>query len=104
MISFEHVFEGKTLATVKVAHGMDWSDQEGAKPHFISEIFVRDQNFRLVKKKVFTAADVEQPTMKFMVPAGATELVAYEVCNLHGVWQSSVTKVKQNVQNNKDEI
>jgi desulfoferrodoxin (superoxide reductase-like protein) len=36
----------------------------------------------------FAPTDPAPPSVKFTVPDGATKLVAYEWCTLHGLWKT----------------
>jgi desulfoferrodoxin (superoxide reductase-like protein) len=44
---------------------------------------VKDQTGAIVHS-VLLASDAAEPMTTFTVPVGATELTAYEFCNLHG--------------------
>ena len=74
-----------TTATVTVL-GTDGSTTalhpQGAA-HYISHIYVKDQTGAIVHS-VLLASDAAEPMTTFTVPVGATELTAYEFCNLHG--------------------
>jgi desulfoferrodoxin (superoxide reductase-like protein) len=74
-----------TTATVKVL-GTDGSTTalhpQGAG-HYISHIYVKDQTGAVVHSALL-ANDAAEPTTTFTVPVDATELTAYEFCNIHG--------------------
>jgi hypothetical protein len=41
----------------------------------------------------FKSTDPAPPSVKFTMPAGVTQVVAYENCTLHGIWKSDVITV-----------
>ena len=41
----------------------------------------------------FASTDPAPPSVKFTLPAGVTQVVAYENCTLHGIWKTDVITV-----------
>jgi desulfoferrodoxin (superoxide reductase-like protein) len=60
--------------------------------HYIGAAWVRDQNGAVVFYQAFPTDGSEQPIATFTVPPGATALIPYEWCNLHGTWQGNAAQ------------
>jgi len=62
-----------------------------APAHYITTIYIRamvDGIDRVVGLWEFASTDAAPPTVRFTLPAGVTEVVAYEWCTLHGLWKA----------------
>ncbi|MEM7679032.1 MAG: desulfoferrodoxin family protein [Myxococcota bacterium] len=71
-----------TVATVEVPHEMD-----SEEPHWITAIWIEDQNGVVVGMRELGPNDVAA-RVQFPVRAGTTLLTAYAHCNLHDTWMS----------------
>ena len=58
---------------------------QSAPDHFISHIWVTDENGDVVVTANIT--DNATPSNSFTVPAGVKKLTPWEYCNLHGLWK-----------------
>lgn len=59
--------------------------------HYITTIYLRanvDGVDRVVGLWEFSSGDAAPPTVRFTLPAGVKEVVAYEWCTLHGLWKA----------------
>jgi len=65
--------------TVKVPHGM-------ADDHWIEFVWVKAGGDIIA---IIKLTPTDTPVLVFDKPADVSEIVAYESCNLHGVWASS---------------
>jgi len=74
-------------------HPMNGSDGETA-PHWITEIYVVDQDGKIVAMKSLDPTGVTEATMTFDTPEGATTMQAYSWCNIHGLYEGPVTEVE----------
>jgi len=86
-----------TTATVGVA-GDDGITESGylhpqTDSHYITDIWVVDQTDTVVFQQSFTDADSEA-LATFQVPSSATSFVAYEFCNIHGLYRGPVVNVE----------
>jgi desulfoferrodoxin (superoxide reductase-like protein) len=101
VILVEHVMtpgdvraDGGDASTADAARdaGSDASKEAGtvfpAPEHFVSTIWARDQDGRVVFLKRFAPTDPAPPFVAFRIPPGTTSLRAFEHCNLHGAWSS----------------
>ena len=76
--------EAGLRVTVTVSHEMN-----PEKPHYIMFIKLKDGEGNLLGEKEFQAA-AEKAEAVFELAAVPDKLVAYEKCNLHGVWMDEV--------------
>ncbi|MGB2908351.1 MAG: desulfoferrodoxin family protein [Candidatus Aminicenantaceae bacterium] len=70
--------------TVRVSHEMN-----SEKPHFIEWIRLKDGTDNLLAEKGFQATD-EKAEAVFELTIVPDKLVAYEKCNLHGIWKEEI--------------
>jgi superoxide reductase len=70
--------------TVRVSHEMN-----SEKPHFIEWIRLKDGADNLLAEKGFQATD-EKAEAVFELTIVPDKLVAYEKCNLHGIWKEEI--------------
>ena len=82
-IAYEKVETGLKV-TVTISHEMN-----PEKPHYIMYIKLKDGEGNLLGEKEFQAAD-EKAQAIFEVTGVPGKLIAYEKCNLHGVWMDEV--------------
>lgn len=79
-----------TKGTVKVGDGSPFhpmvASADQTKVHFITHIYVLDQSGNFVAMSRLDPTGGGTAQMTFDVPKAATKLVAYEWCNLHGLW------------------
>ena len=68
---------------VTVAHGM-------AEDHWIQAIWVQTESGEMLKSVELTASD--SPCLEMDAPPSG-KIVAYEICNLHGVYASEPTEI-----------
>jgi len=58
-------------------------------PHWITEVYVVDADTgKIITMKSLDPTGVDAATMEFDIPAGTESIVAYEWCNIHGLWES----------------
>jgi Desulfoferrodoxin len=74
--------------------GAEDAGDAGAMPvHYITTIYLRatvnGQNL-VVGLWEFEDTDAAPPTVNFTLPAGVTQLTAYEHCTLHGLWATAL--------------
>jgi superoxide reductase len=82
-IAYEKVETGLKVM-VTVSHEMN-----AEKPHYIMYIKLKDGEGNLLGGKEFQAAD-EKAEAIFELTTQPEKLVAYEKCNLHGVWMDEI--------------
>jgi len=82
-IEYQKTESGMTV-TVSVSHEMN-----PEKPHYIMWIQLKDGEDNLLGEKQFKADDVKAEAV-FTLTDGPAKLVAYERCNLHGLWKDEV--------------
>lgn len=82
-IAYEKMETGLKV-TVTVSHEMN-----PEKPHFIMLIKLKDGDDNLLGEKTLEATD-EKAEAVFEIPTVPSKLVAYEKCNIHGVWMDAV--------------
>lgn len=70
--------------TVTVSHEMN-----AEKPHYIMNIMLKDGADNLLGEKEFQATD-EKAEAIFELTTVPSKLIAYERCNLHGLWMDEV--------------
>ncbi|HEY8077435.1 MAG TPA: desulfoferrodoxin family protein, partial [Labilithrix sp.] len=76
---------GKTDASLPDASAVD------AGVHYITTIYIRGAVGgvdTVVGLWEFVSTDPAPPSVKFTIPAGVTQVVAYEHCTLHGLWKT----------------
>ena len=89
-------------ATVTIGNG----DEEGGKyhpvvpsddpdeVHYATHIYVVDEGGEIVALQAMDPSSGMVPaTMTFDIPTGAKSLVAYEFCNIHGLWMGPEVSV-----------
>ncbi|MCJ7681329.1 MAG: hypothetical protein MUP70_11425 [Candidatus Aminicenantes bacterium] len=76
---------GGIEVTVRVQHEMNPD-----KPHYIMWIRLFDETGNLLGEKEFQATD-EKAEAVFFLDSVPSQLKAYELCNLHGIWMEVVT-------------
>jgi len=93
-----------TTATVVVGLGA-LPEQEGqpihpmtasadpAKVHWVDHIWVKNQDGLVVAMRDLDATEASPAMFTFEVPEGTTQLIAYEHCNLHGVFEGEAVSV-----------
>jgi len=58
-------------------------------PHWITEVYVVDADTgKIITMKSLDPTGVDAATMEFDIPTGTESIVAYEWCNIHGLWES----------------
>jgi len=86
-----------TQGTVKVGNGQPYHPMVASSDpntvHFITTIYVLDQSGGFVAMDVLDPTGVSMAQMQFDIPSSATNLVAYEWCNLHGLWKGPEVSV-----------
>ena len=60
--------------------------------HYISNIWITDQNGDVVCERLFDGSEVS-PTMSCQLPTSVTMAQSHEFCNLHGLWSGPVLTV-----------
>ncbi len=75
-------------------HPMNGSADGETPPHWITEIYVVDQDGKIVAMKSLDPTGVTEATMTFDTPEGATTLKGYSWCNIHGLYEGPVTEVE----------
>jgi superoxide reductase len=83
LIAYEKTETGLTV-TVSVSHEMNPDT-----PHYIMAIKLKDGEGHLLGEKEFQATD-EKAEAVFNLTTLPGKLVAYEKCNLHGMWMDEV--------------
>lgn len=78
-ISWEKT-ENRLIVTVYVNHEMN-----AEKPHYIMWVMLKDGDGNLLGEKDLLSSD-ERAEVTFELTNVPAKLVAYEKCNLHGVW------------------
>jgi len=61
-------------------------------PHWITDIYVVDQDNKIIAFHTLDPS-AEAAEIDFNIPASATELTAYEWCNLHGLWKGPTVTI-----------
>ena len=82
-IVYEKTEDGLKV-TVTVSHEMN-----PETPHYIMSISLKDEEGNLLGEKEFQATD-EKAEAIFELTTVPGKLVAYEKCNLHGIWMDEV--------------
>ncbi len=77
--------EGGLRVTITVNHEMN-----AETPHYIMWIKLMDGEDNLLEEKELQATD-EKAEAVFDLPTVPSELKAYEKCNLHGIWLTTVS-------------
>jgi len=83
VVAYEKTETGLKV-TVRVSHEMN-----SEKPHFIEWIRLTDGADNLLAEKGFQATD-EKAEAVFELTTVPDKLVAYEKCNLHGIWKEEI--------------
>lgn len=76
--------DGQETIVVEVPHEMK-------KEHWISQIWLRDQNNELAGYTKLKPTD--KPILTVVLKEGMERVRAFESCNLHGVWAGSTVRV-----------
>jgi superoxide reductase len=82
-IAYEKMEAGLKV-TVTVSHEMN-----AETPHYIMYIQLKDGEGNLLEEKEFQATD-EKAEAIFVLATVPDKLIAYEKCNLHGLWMDEV--------------
>jgi len=70
-------------------HPMIGSADGITDPHWITEVYVVDADTgKIITMKSLDPTGVDAATMEFDIPTGTESIVAYEWCNIHGLWGS----------------
>lgn len=69
------------------------SSELDGTPHFITHIYVLDQDDGFVAMEALDPSQGGIAQMEFTIPEGTTQLKAYSFCNLHGLWEGSAVTV-----------
>ena len=83
VVTYERTGSGLKV-TVSVSHEMNPDT-----PHFIEWIQLKDVDGGLLGERTFQATD-EKAEAVFELTSVPDRLVAYEKCNLHGIWKEQV--------------
>jgi len=93
-----YIFLSGNQATVEVGDGSPYHPMVASTDpntvHFITHIYVLDQNQDIVIMKALNPNGVDKASINFTVPEGITSLTAYEWCNLHGLWKGPTVTVE----------
>lgn len=82
-----------TVGNARAYHPMSAASSQNSGAHFITHVYVLDQDGSMVGMKALDPSNTTRAVATFNVPVSATQLVAYEWCNLHGLWMGPVVKV-----------
>jgi desulfoferrodoxin (superoxide reductase-like protein) len=87
-----------SVAVVKVGdgspyHPMSASAELDGLPHFITHIYVLDQDGGFVAMTGLDPSQSSVAELEFTIPEGTAQLKAYSFCNLHGLWEGSAVSV-----------
>lgn len=75
-------------------HPMNGVTDDGATdPHWITELYVTDQDGNIVAMKSLDPTGVTEATWTFETPEGASTLQAYSWCNIHGLYVGPIVEV-----------
>ncbi len=77
----------KAGAGLKVTVQVDNHPMDPKTPHYIMEIMLHDGAGAMLGQKTFVATD-PAPIATFELMSVPEKLVAYEHCNLHGIWKN----------------
>ena len=70
-------------------HPMIGSADGITDPHWITEVYVVDADTgKIITMKSLDPTGVDAATIEFDIPAGTESIIAYEWCNIHGLWES----------------
>ena len=70
-------------------HPMIGSADGVEDPHWITEVYVVDADTgKIITMKSLDPTGVDAATMEFDIPSGTKSIIAYEWCNIHGLWES----------------
>ncbi len=79
---------------LKVTVRIDSHPMDPQTPHYIMSIMLKDGMGATLGEKTFVATDPE-PVATFELMSVPDKLVAYEHCNLHGIWMSETAVTAQ---------
>ena len=63
------------------------------EPHWITELYVVDQNDKILTMKSLDPTGVDAATLDFDVPEGTESVTAYSWCNIHGLWVGPTVEI-----------
>ena len=63
------------------------------EPHWITEVYVVDDQDNFISLKTLDPTGVDQATFEFSVPENAQNLTAYIWCNIHGLYAGPTVNV-----------
>ena len=75
-------------------HPMVGSSDGIAEPHWITELYVVDQDDNIIVMKSLDPTGVNEARMEFDVPDDVDSLTAYSWCNIHGLWVGPTVEVE----------
>mmetsp|Transcript_36497 Transcript_36497/g.53505 ORF Transcript_36497/g.53505 Transcript_36497/m.53505 type:complete len:322 (+) Transcript_36497:81-1046(+) len=84
----------------KVTVGVEGEMHPMVSYHWITDIYVIDQDENIIAMKSLDPTNVDEASMNFTVPNTATSLTAYEWCNLHGLWKGPSLDLDVNTEDN----
>jgi superoxide reductase len=84
----------KAGSGLKVTVRIDNHPMDPQAPHYIMSIMLKDGLGTTLGEKTFVATDPE-PVATFELMSIPEKLVAYEHCNLHGIWMSETAVMAQ---------
>jgi len=84
----------KTGSGLKVTVKVDNHPMDPQQPHFVMSIMLHDAAGAMLGEKTFVATD-PTPVATFELMTVPEKLVAYEHCNIHGIWMSETAVMTQ---------
>ena len=84
------IFVGKEPDPI---HPMNGSVDGVTEPHWITELYVVDQNDKILTMKSLDPTGVDAATLDFDVPEGTESVTAYSWCNIHGLWLGPTVEI-----------
>ena len=69
------------IATLIVQHGNDTR-------HWVGAVYARDQTGKVIHFESITRQALKPIVSSFKLPAGVTSVIAYEFCNIGGIFRS----------------
>ena len=85
------ILVGKVGEAIHPMNGV--TDDGSTDPHWITELYVTDQDGKIVAMKSLDPTGVTEATWTFQTPEGATTLQAYSWCNIHGLYVGPIVEV-----------
>lgn len=85
------ILVGKVGEAIHPMNGV--TDDGESDPHWITELYVTDQDGKIVAMKSLDPTGVTEATWTFETPEGATTLQAYSWCNIHGLYVGPTVEV-----------